>query len=123
MLYSLDIYIVTDNENIITAIKNKIPEKLSAQVWEFDYMKQAGLTDDGFKFISGEIKFKNEADRQVAFNWIKNKKDQVIDSLEDDSFLQLHNCPHRKQQEGTATESDKCVITWKWTKRDGVVIP
>lgn len=122
MLYSLDLYIKTADENIPTAIAEKIADKLDDRVWEIEYKKDIGVNKAGFHYIAAEVKFKNESDRQIAFNWIKSKKDSVIDFIYNDSYLQLHNCPHRKQFEGNVTEGEKCEITWLWTKLEGMVI-
>lgn len=122
MLYSLDLYIKTDSEVISAAIGEKVADKLDNQVWEIEYKKEIGVNEAGLHYIAAEVRFKNKSDRQIAFNWIRSKKDQVIDLLHDDSYLRLHDCPHRKQGEGNATPGEKCKITWLWTKLEGVII-
>lgn len=110
MKYSLSIHIVTNNQSIIDAFMIKSPAKLDNKVWAEEHTIVEGIDIDGNKYISALINFNQDADRTVIWEWMKNKKDQVLGDLLDGSHMELIKCYHDQ------TPRKSCEITWEWHK-------
>lgn len=109
MLYCLEAKIITNNPDIITVIKNKIPDRLDSKMWVDDYDIGEGTDADGNKMVYIEVRFKLDADRQATLNWIKDKAQNVVGQLLAGSYLSYHLCDHN---EVVKNGCSKPIILW-----------
>jgi hypothetical protein len=112
MKYSLDVHVICNNQTIIDALKAKVPAKTDAQLWDVEYHKEEGTDIDGNKFLSAEVRFNQEVDRTVAWNWLKNKVQEagILPQILTGSYLRVHKCYHDEVPERA------CEITDVWSK-------
>ena len=89
MIYSLDILILSNNQTLLDAIKDKVPDKLDDIIWSDDYS-----IDDVENGVSIMVRFNEEAERQTVLNWMKTKAQQVKDDILLGSYVAYHLCDH-----------------------------
>lgn len=96
MKFSLDIYIICNNPVILDELEGKVHAKTDAKVWGIQYRKYQGTDEDGNKFLSAIVRFHQDVDRAVAWNWFENKvrEDEILPQILAGSYLRLHKCYH-----------------------------
>ena len=110
MVYSLDVHLVTNNNAVINAVMDQVPTKLDSRVWADRYDLSTGPDIEGNNYIHIMVRFNQDADRSVVWNWMKGKKDQVINKILPGSYIRLHNCFHDE------TPVKDCIVTDVWSK-------
>ena len=109
MTYSLDLYIICNDQTVIDAIKAKVPLKVDSSVWAEDYTLSEIVQEDGNKALKVSVRFNESSKRQVALDWIKTKAQQVAGQILPGSWVGYHECPH--------DEKKRCgQITKLWSK-------
>lgn len=93
MKYSLDVYIVTNNAGLMTAVKNVLPAIDHPSVWSGDYEWGEGTKENGDKFFTAMIRFNVKADRDGFTNSVKGITG-IINQCLDGSFVREHKCYH-----------------------------
>jgi hypothetical protein len=93
MKYSLDVYIISNNAGIRTAVKEVLPSKDHPSVWDGEYNWNEGLNTDNNEYFSAEIKFNIKADRDGFTNSVK-ALDPIIDQCLPGSYVREHRCYH-----------------------------
>ena len=83
MLYTFDLYAVTNNQGLLNAIKNHIPDLNHPSVFTDNSNIVEDITDDGNQYIFAEIKYHQESDRENLFNSIKGLAGIISNCLED----------------------------------------
>lgn len=107
MIYSLDIYIVCNNQAILDAIENKVPAKLDSQIWPDDYSVNQGVDEENNKFIQIMVRFRDIANRQVVLNWMKTKAQNIQAEILPGSYVGYHLCDHNKDGQPGCGETIK----------------
>ena len=111
MKHSLDFHIVCNNDNILNGIEAKLPAKLDGKVWANGYDLSRSVGMDGNKFVSGNIRFNVEVDRQTVLTQIKDSITPTIQSqILSGSWLAWHSCNHDE------TGVIACTQTKIWSK-------
>ena len=111
MKFSLDFYIVCNNDAILDGIMQKVPSKLDGKVWQEGYDFYRGITFEGNKCLSGSIRFNAKIDRQTIFDNIKNSvTPAILSQILTGSFINIHSCNHDE------SSVMGCVSTRVWSK-------
>ena len=93
MIYSLDLYIMTDNSGLRNAVKAVLPASNHATVWETEYEVVEGTNFDGNDFLRAEIRFNTSGDRTAVCNSVKGLVG-IVDACEVGSYVREHRCYH-----------------------------
>ena len=91
-IFELNIYAISNNPEVHTKLRNKIPAKLDARVWADGYdviESEAG----GIPTTSISVRFNQSADRTVILNQI-NALAEFKPGCEIGSFIKKHKCYH-----------------------------
>lgn len=93
MKYSLDIYVVSDNDAIMNAAKNLIPEQNSPGIFLLGCQDLIdAINDDGNRFIRAIVQYEptHKADRDNAFTSL-NGLDGLFNNCID-GYVRKHIC-------------------------------
>lgn len=112
MKYSLDIYLITNNQAIIDAVKSDLPARLDVTVWPNEYELVDSVNMDGNKFIAAMIRFNDITNRQAIKTKIQDRlTPTILSQIFSGSYIKLHTCDH-----DTETGRTGCVVTEIWSK-------
>lgn len=98
MKYSLDLYIINNNQGILNAVKNLLPVKEDARVWSGEYSLHEDITKDGDSYLIAMIRFYDVAERTGSLNSIKGLSG-VLSQCLPGSYIRTHKCYHKWNQE------------------------
>ena len=93
-IYAIDILAISNDEPTLTRIKNKIPARLDAKMWDAEYQVQ-DIIDivSGAPAVNIQVRFNLAADRTAALNEI-NALSDLKPNLLVGSFIGKHKCYH-----------------------------
>jgi hypothetical protein len=94
MLYAVDLYAISNNADMLTALKTKVPTKLDNKTWPTHYEVRDVYDDiQEAPAVRIEVRFINKADRTAALNSINALAEFKPDVLLG-SFVGKHLCGH-----------------------------
>lgn len=112
MKYSLDIYIVTNNQLILDTIKTNIPSKLDTIIWANEYTAELGIDLRGNKYVNATIRFNDMPNRKIIRDKIQDRlTPTVLSQILKGSYIRLHTCNHDDRNKTTG-----CIETEIWSK-------
>jgi hypothetical protein len=97
MVYSLDVYIICNNQTILDKILAKLPPKTNPQVWPDDYRDPTQTVDDSAnKVITAMIRLNQDNYRSVIMNDLGGEVTlgQIYDFFIVGSWIRFHKCFH-----------------------------
>lgn len=91
MMYSIDVYIRTNNQGLRTAVKNILPRKEDPKVNPYEYRWNEGKDEWGIETLNIMIRFDSKDDRDDLLNSLKGLNG-VINACESGSYVRPHLC-------------------------------
>jgi hypothetical protein len=101
--YSLDVYIITNNNGLRNAVKNVLPSINHPGVWSDEYIWMDSINEDGDKFFFAMIRFDVKSERDGFTNSVKGLAG-IIHQCLTGSFVREHKSYHDEE------ESKRCEI-------------
>lgn len=90
-MYSIDVYIRTNNPGVRNAVKALLPTEDDPKVNPYDYRWNEGADEEGIETLNSMIRFNLKDDRDDLLNSIKGLNG-VINACEPGSFVRPHLC-------------------------------
>lgn len=112
-VYELNIRAISNNSDVHTSLKSKIPDQLDARIWSNDYVVDDDATEndyaggEGISTTSVSVRFNDSADRTTVINEINALANFKTNCLSG-SYIKQHKCYH---DEGLSC--DDPVILWE----------
>ena len=98
MKYSFDFHIICNDQTVLDAVKAGIPDITDSEVWNVEYDKSQGWTENANKVFSGMVRFSVQVDRDTLLDKIKNqvKDSLILSKILKGSWIAEHLCDHDK---------------------------
>jgi len=90
-MYSIDVYIRTDNQGIRNAVKAILPGESDPRVNVYDYRWSEGKDEFGVEVLNIMIRFDLKDDRDSILNSLRGLEG-VINACDEGSYIRPHLC-------------------------------
>jgi hypothetical protein len=107
MVYWIGINVISNNQGLLNAVENVIPDKIDNRLWQTsEYQANKGIDDDGNNFFYASLFFDDITERD-NFHVVLRGINGMLHSAMAGSYIKMTKCWHDEKVNGLCTKLDE----------------
>ena len=106
MVYWIGINVISNNQGLLNAVENVIPEDVDNRLWQTsEYQSVSGIDLDGNKFFHASLFF-NDITERDNFKVVVRRINGMLNFALSGSYIKMTKCYHDEKVNGLCTRID-----------------